>query len=67
MRVSFWLLLLICGYIWMATTGNESFVLDKGRAVYKIIVDWFKDADLDFHLSQDKPSPQKKERFRRWN
>jgi len=66
MRKLFWLCLLLGGYVWMVTTENEEFVLQRGRALYKIVADWFQDAEVDFHL-QHKKSPKKQERRRRWD
>jgi hypothetical protein len=67
MRKLLWLCLFFGAYVWMVTTGNEQFVLERGRVVYKMIADWFKDADLDFHVKQKKMSQVKKERHRRWD
>lgn len=67
MRTLFWLCLFFGAYVWMVTTGNEQFVLERGKALYKLVCDWFQDAEIDFHLNSKKISPQKKERPRRWD
>lgn len=51
----------------MVTTGNEQFVLERVKALYKIVSDWFEDADLDFHMQPKKISQEKKTRPRRWD
>ncbi len=51
----------------MATTGNEQFVLEKGKALYKMVADWFEDADVDFQIKSKKISHSKRERSRRWD
>jgi len=66
MRKLFWLILFFGGYVWMVTTENEAFVLEKGKALYQMISNWFVDADVDFQikrkeLSKNKPRP------RRWD
>ena len=67
MQKLFWLALLVGGYIWMVTTGNEDLVIERGKAVYKMVADWLQDADVDFQLKKKKVSQQKPERQRRWD
>jgi hypothetical protein len=67
MQKFLWLALFVGGYIWMVTTGNEDLVIEHGKAVYKMVSDWFQDAELDFQLKPKKISHQKTERHRRWD
>ena len=67
MRKLLWLCLFFGAYVWMVTTNNEQFVLERGKALYKMVCDWFEDADVDFHFKHKKISHQKKERSRRWD
>lgn len=67
MRKLLWLCLFFGAYVWMVTTGNEQFVLERVKALYKIVTDWFEDADLDFHVQPKKISHEKKVRPRRWD
>lgn len=66
MRRLLWLSLFFGGYVWMVTTENEQFVLEKGKAIYKMISDWFIDADVDFQLKKTEIS-KSKSRSRRWD
>jgi hypothetical protein len=66
MRRLFWLFLILSGYIWMVTTENEQFVLEKGRYLYKIVSDWFVDADVDFQVEK-KSTHKSPHRSRRWD
>lgn len=67
MRKLLWLCLFFGAYVWMVTTGNEEFVLERGKALYRMISDWFEDADVDFQVKHKKLSQQKKDRPRRWD
>ena len=67
MRKLLWLCLFFGAYVWTVTTGNEQFVLERGKALYKLIADWFQDADVDFNLKSKKSTQPKKERHRRWD
>ena len=67
MRKILWLGLFFGGYVWMVTTGNEQFVLEKVRAMYNLISEWFEDADLDFQVKPKKVLHKKKERSRMWD
>lgn len=66
MRRFLWLCLFFGGYIWMVVTGNEQLVLERGRALYKLVADWLEDADLDFQLKEEKSVHKKNLRPKRW-
>ena len=66
MRRLFWLILFFGGYIWMVTTENEQFVLEKGRYLYALVANWFSDADVDFQMEKKEVS-KNKHRSRRWD
>ncbi|HLB52646.1 MAG TPA: hypothetical protein VJK48_02920 [Chlamydiales bacterium] len=66
MRPLTWLFFLFCLYIWVTLTGNEEMVIQRGKALYRIVVHWFEDAEIDFHLD-DREKPKNKERSRRWD
>jgi len=67
MRKLFWLCIFFGAYFWMVTTGNEDLVLEKGRALYRMVTEWFKDADVDFQVKRKKITQKKRERPRRWD
>ncbi|HSX38291.1 MAG TPA: hypothetical protein VLE95_05615 [Chlamydiales bacterium] len=67
MRKFLWLCFFFGAYVWMATTGNEQFVIEKGKALYKLVSDWLQDADVDFHLERKKLIQKKQNRSRRWD
>ena len=48
MRSLLWMIVLIGGYVWVVTSGHEGFILEKGKLVYDMVVDWFEDAEIDF-------------------
>ena len=64
MRKLLWTILLFCAYIWTITSGNDGFVLQQAKGIYKAFIQWFDDAHLDFHLKRDS-HPKKKSR--RWD
>lgn len=66
MRRLFWLSLFFGGYVWMVATENEPFVLEKGKALYKMVSDWFLDAEVDFQIKKKEISKAKL-RPRRWD
>jgi len=66
MRRLFWLIVILGGYVWMVTTENEPFVLEKGKALYQIISNWFSDADVDFQMKK-KEASKNRYRPRRWD
>ena len=66
MRRFLWLCLFFGGYIWMVVTGNEQLVLERGRALYKLVADWLEDADVDFQLKEEKSVRKKNLRPKRW-
>ncbi len=61
-----WLCLFFGGYIWMVVTGNEQLVLERGRALYKLVADWLEDADVDFQIKEEKSVRKKNLRPKRW-
>ena len=67
MRTLLWLFLFFSAYVWMVTTGNEQFVLERGKALYRLACEWFEDADIDFQVKPKKTTHPKKERPRRWD
>lgn len=64
MRKILWVILLFSAYIWVVTSGNDGFLLDQAKTVYKAFVSWFDDAELDFNLKTHKSA---KKRSRRWD
>lgn len=66
MRRLFWLIVFLGGYVWMVTTENEPFVLEKGKALYRMVSYWFADADVDFQIKKKEIS-KSKHRSRRWD
>jgi hypothetical protein len=50
----------------MVVTGNEQLVLERGRALYKLVADWLEDADLDFQIKEEKSVRKKNLRPKRW-
>ena len=60
MRKIFWALLFFAGYVYVTTSGKEHILLEKGKALYSMISEWFEDAELDFHMQK----PNRKSRRR---
>ncbi|MDE3055100.1 MAG: hypothetical protein KGI80_00165 [Verrucomicrobiota bacterium] len=50
MRRLLWLLFLLGLYVWISVTGNEAMLIERGKLVYRFVVHWLEDADIDFHL-----------------
>jgi len=67
MRKLFLISLLLGGYIWMKSSGNEEIVIEKCKLVYKMVINWFEDIDVDYHIQQKNPSRRKQDHPRRWS
>jgi hypothetical protein len=63
MRTLLWLILLVGGYFWLVTSGNDDAFISQGKKAYQTITSWFDDTEIDFHFK--KPSTKKKSR--RWD
>lgn len=63
MRKLFWTIVLVGGYVWVISSGREDLVFQQGKAIYKMIVEWFDDATIEFNVKNEKP----KKRYRRWD
>ena len=59
-------LLLLCAYIWSASTGRDHFMISQGKKVYEMVMAWMEDAEVDFQIKQD-PPPSPKKKSRRWD
>lgn len=57
--------MLIGGYVWLVTSGNDDILLNKGRMVARFVIDWFEDADVDFYGGSG--SSKIKKKSRRWD
>jgi hypothetical protein len=66
-RKTFWIVLLLCTYIWVITSGHEQFFLDQSKRLYQTVTTWFDDAEVDFQVQQQKPLIVKKKKPRRWD
>lgn len=64
MRTIFWIIILLCCYIWVVSAGHERIVIEKTRKVVETVNSWFDDADVDYQTNT-KPIITKK-RPRRW-
>ncbi len=65
MRKLFWMIFLLGAYFWVVTSGHDGILLEKGTALYKGIVAWFDDAEVDCQLKVEKS--KKRCRSRRWD
>ena len=63
MRKLLWMIFLFGAYIWVISSGHEELIFDQGRAVYRAIVTWLDDADVDFQVKKSK----NKKKSRRWD
>ena len=66
MKKIFWIIVLLCSYIWVVTTGHEQFVLDQSKRLYQSVLMWFNDAEVDLQIQQKSPIVPKKH-SRRWD
>lgn len=64
MRKLLWMILLFAAYVWVMTSGHDRMVVDQGKAIYRAIIAWFDDAEIDCQVKQEKKS---KKRTRRWD
>lgn len=63
MRTLLWLVLLVGGYMWLVTSGNDQAFISQGKKVYHTMVGWFDDAEIDFHFKKQ----SSKKKSRRWD
>lgn len=63
MRKLFWMIFLFGAYIWIISSGREEFLFDQGRAIYRVLVSWFDEAEVDFQVKKSHP----KKKSRRWD
>ena len=63
MRKIVWAFFFFSVYIWLVTSGNDQYFLEKGKEIYQSLVAWLDDATIDFQLKKDKVN---KKRSRRW-
>lgn len=66
MRKLLWMVFLFGAYVWVMTSGHDQLVIDQGKNIYRAVVTWLDDADVDFQISGKKPKKTKK-RSRRWD
>lgn len=64
MRKLIWMIMLIGGYVWLVTSGNDDFVLRQGKRICQTVIDWFDDAQVDF---QGGCKERLKKKSRRWD
>lgn len=48
-----WAIIFFSAYIYITTSDNDQYFLEKGKEIYESISLWFEDADLDFHLKKE--------------
>ena len=63
MRRIFWLTVSLGAYFWILTSGNDQFLLNRGKMLYQTVVNWLEEADADFQLKEIKS----KKKSRRWD
>ena len=65
MRKVLWAIFLFGLYIWAVTSGHDQMIIQQVQNVYRAVVVWFDDAEVDFQVKQTKPKSKKK--ARRWD
>ena len=53
MRTLLWMVVLICGYVWVISSGHDEFLFKQVKMVYEAILTWFEDAEIDFQLDRN--------------
>jgi len=66
MKRIFWLFFFLGVYLWAITSGHDDFFLEKGKAIYHKIVEWFDDAEVDFQVQQTAKPASASKKQRRW-
>ncbi len=64
MRKLLWMALLFGIYIWAMTSGHDQMILEQGKNLYRALISWFDDAEIDFQVKQKEKG---KKRSRRWD
>lgn len=68
MRKLLWMIFLFGAYMWMMTSGHDQMVIDQSKNLYRAVVAWFDDAEVDFQVSGAQKSKTKvKKRSRKWD
>ncbi len=66
MRKLLWMIFLFGAYVWIMTSGHDRMVIEQGKNIFRALVAWFDDAEVDFQVSGQK-SKKVKKRTRRWD
>lgn len=64
MRRLLWVIFLFGVYVWVMTSGHDRLLIEQGKNLYRALVVWFDDAEVDFQVPQKK---KVKKRSRRWD
>lgn len=64
MRKILWLIFFFGAYLWVMSSGHDQFVIQQGKNMYKALVSWFDDAEVDFQIQKTKKI---KKKHRRWD
>lgn len=65
MRKLLWAILLFSIYVWAMTSGHDRMILEQGKNLYRALISWLDDAEVDFQIQQKKEKSKK--RARRWD
>lgn len=65
MRKILWAILFFGAYIWAMTSGHDRMIIDQGKNIYRAVVVWLDDAEVDFQVKPNKTKAKKKSR--RWD
>lgn len=64
MRRLLWTILFFGAYVWIMTSGHDRMLLEQGKNIYRALVSWLDDAEIDFQVEQKQKA---KKRSRRWD
>lgn len=76
MRKLFWVIVLFAAYVWVMNSGHEQMVIRQGKYLYKVLISWFDDAEVDFQVQnnkiqkvpkEDKEEQVQRKKTRRWD
>ncbi|MGB7978929.1 MAG: hypothetical protein WCF19_07215 [Chlamydiales bacterium] len=65
MRKLLWAILLFGAYLWAMTSGHDRMLIEQGKNLYRAVIVWLDDAEVDFQIKQNRAREKKKSR--RWD
>lgn len=66
MRRLLWMIFLFGAYLWVMSSGHDRMLMEQGKQLYRYVIAWLDDAEVDFQTTQRR-TKKTKARHRRWD